>query len=59
MLESRPEDALVKLANTVESVEIVETDETVETGDLKKHDFITYWQLASASKNDPATEVAE
>ena len=39
MLESRPEDALVKLVKTVEFVETaetVETVETVETEDLKK-----------------------
>ena len=30
MLESRPEDALVKLVKTVETVEIVDTVETVE-----------------------------
>ena len=33
MLESRPEDALVKLVKTVETGETVET---VETEDLKK-----------------------
>ena len=35
MLENRPEDALVKLVKTVE------TDETVQTEDLKKYDLIT------------------
>ena len=31
MLESRPEDALVKLVKTVETVETEETEKTVET----------------------------
>ena len=31
MLESRPEDALVKLVKTVETVETVETEATEET----------------------------
>ena len=33
MLNSRPEDALVKLVKTVETVETVDTVETVETGE--------------------------
>ena len=48
MLESRPEDALVKLEKTVETVQTVKTVETVETVEtvwtvnLKKYELLNY-----------------